>query len=139
MSGNRSRFSGRHYRNSIALLGAGVALACGGGNAVNVERDAFPTPPDSVFVRIINDTYYDARVRAVYEGGLRYPMGTIGGNRTQEEISIPWQPRSLAFEIQLIIGPGTFYSDEVDVAAGDLVELRLPPNIESSGLFRRRR
>ena len=106
---------------------------------MNVERGAFPTPPDSVFVRIINDTYFDARVRAVYEGGLRYPMGTIGGNRTKGEISIPWQPRSLAFEIQLVIGPGTFYSQEVTVVAGDLVELRLPPNIESSGLFRRRR
>lgn len=121
------------------LLGVGAALSCGGRNAADGEPGAFPTSPDSVFVRIINDTSYDARVRAVYESGLRYSMGTVGSNRTQGELSIPWQPRSLAFEIQLIIGPGTFVSDEVSVVAGDLVELRLPPNIESSGLFRRRR
>ena len=96
-----------------------------------------PAAPDSVFVEIVNDNYYDARLHAIYEGGMRYPLGTVGGNRRQAAVAIPWQPRPLEVTVTLIIGGGAYVSDRIDVAPGDIVAVRVPPNIASSIFFRR--
>jgi hypothetical protein len=122
-------------RASVAL--ALVGAACGPRSAVRVEPAAALTAPDSVFVEIINDNYYDVRVHMIYEGGSRHSLGTIAGNRRQGAISILWQPRPLVAEVTVIIGGGVYLSDKVDVAAGDVVQIRVPPNIESSTFFRR--
>lgn len=93
--------------------------------------------PDSVFVEVINENYYDARVHLIYAGGARHPLGTIGGNQRQPAVAIAWQPRSFVVEVTLIIGGGVYRSDAIDVTAGDVVEIRVPPNLDASGFFRR--
>ena len=104
---------------------------------MRVERGADPAFREEIAVRVINDNYYSARIRAVYDGGNRYSIWTVESHSTVDDLVIPWQPRLLWFEIDLIVGPGFYLSDRVHVAPGDLVELRLPPDLEESGFFRR--
>lgn len=93
--------------------------------------------PDTVYVEVINDHYYDARVHVLYDGGARYAVGTIGGNQRQDAVAIPWRPRALVVEVTMIIQGSVYRSQAVDAARGDVVEVRLPPNIETSGFFTR--
>jgi len=117
----------------LAVLG----VACAQPPAVRVQPNAGAVMPESVFVEVVNDNYYDARVHTIYDGGGRHSLGTIAGNRRQIARAIPWQPRSLTVEVTLIIGGGVYRSDAIDVAAGDLVQVRVPANLETSGFFRR--
>lgn len=122
-----------------ALLMMGVVL-CGAGchraRAVQVQPSKDPVG-DSIFVEVINDNYYDARVHVIYQSGARHSVGTVAGNARQAAVAIPWQPRALVIEVALIVGTGVYQSIALDVAAGDVVEVRIPPNLDVSAFFRR--
>lgn len=118
---------------ALAALGAG----CAHGGGVEVHNRSDPPATDSVYVQVINDNFNDARVHAVYDGGGRVSLGTISGKDERPERAIPWQPRPLVFEITFIVSGDRYLSVPVDLARGDFVQVRLPPNIESSGFFRR--
>lgn len=115
----------------LALLGA----ACAG------NRDGFdgavPALPDSIFVEALNEHFYDARIHAVYVGGQRRTLGTIAGNGGQIERALQWEPHALVFEVSFLISGARYVSYPLDVSRGELVEVRLPPNIDQSGFFRR--
>lgn len=115
----------------LGIVAAATAAACGGARAP--EDDVFLSLPDSVYVEVVNQTLYEARIHAVYRSGARYAVGTVPGNETTVGLAIPWEPRQLAFEVDLIIGFGAFRTDEVVVSRGDWVQLRLPPNVATSG------
>ena len=121
---------------STAALVA-LAAACIRGRAVDVQHAATPDAPDSVFVEIINDNYYDARLYALYASGARYPLGTVGGNLRQARVAIPWTPRPLVVELLLVVGGGHYVSAAVSPQPGEAVQVRLPPNLDASGFFRR--
>jgi hypothetical protein len=121
-------------RPALALTLTLFALGCAG---QAVEPGASPAGADSIVVEAINENYYDARIHAVYDGGQRHPLGTIAGNGGHAEVALGWEPRSLVFEISFVIGGAAYESLPLDVARGDRVEVRVPPNIESSGFFRR--
>jgi hypothetical protein len=106
-----------------------IAVACAGRRGAPVG--------ESIVVTVVNENYYDARVHALYEGGQRRSLGTIAGNGGRGRSVINWEPRSLAFEIQLITQGSAYISQAVDVPAGDSVEVRVPANINESGFFRR--
>ena len=110
--------------------------ARGGGNARVATGDA-PAPPESVFVEVINENYYDARVHLVYDGGMRISLGTVSGNGREPAKAVPWYPRALYVEIRLIIGGGVYQSQKIDVPKGDVLEIRVPANLATSGFFRR--
>lgn len=112
-------------------------VACARAKDVRVQPAAAGTAPDSVFVEVINDNYYDARIHLIYDGGLRHSLGTIAGNQRQAGVAITWQPRALFVEVTLIIGGGVYRSDRIHVSPGDVLEVRVPANIASSGFFRR--
>lgn len=114
-----------------------VTAACIRGRAVDVQHAATPDAPDSVFVEVINDNYYDARLYVLYAGGARYPLGTVGGNLRQARVAVPWTPRSLVVELFVVVGGGHYLSDAVTPQPGEVVEVRLPPNLDASGFFRR--
>lgn len=120
---------------SVALALAGTACATQAGG-INVVRPEVPAARDSIAITVINDHWYDARVYAVYGGAMRYPLGVIGNKREVGPIVIPWQIQELSMEVDLIIAPGRYVTDEILVQPGDIVELRIPPNISSSGFFR---
>jgi hypothetical protein len=123
-------------RLTIALA---VVLAAGcarHGRVRPVELDAAPVP-DSVFVEVINDNYYDVRIHVVYDGGARVSLGTIGGHQRQGAVAIVWYPRALVVEVAMVIGNAVYVSDKLNVAAGDIFEVRVPPDLESSAFFRR--
>lgn len=124
-----------HFPTAVAL--ALLAAACAGSQDVQVEEAALPALPDSIYVEVTNDHFYDARIHAVYDGGQRHTLGTIHGNGGHAEVALGWQPRPLTFLISFIIGGQAYVSHPVDVVRGDIVEVRLPPNIEASGFFRR--
>ena len=111
-------------------------LACARHREVTVAAGD-RTIGDSLVVEVINDNYYDARIHVVYEGGSVYSLGTIPGNQRLAVRSIPWQPRPLAVEISLVIAGGTYRSDRIDVSPGDILEIRVPPDLQRSGFFRR--
>ena len=110
-----------------ALLCVGVACASRRGASTN----------ESIIVHAVNENYYDARIHAVFDGGQRRSLGTIAGNGGRTRAVLMWEPRSLAFEIQLVTEGSAYISQEVDVTAGDSVEVRVPANINESGFFRR--
>lgn len=124
-------------RRLISATAFVLGAACASVQDVRVQPTGATSPPDSVFVEVANDNYYDARVHVIFGGGARYSLGTIGGNRRQAELAIPWLPRSLQAEVTLITQGGVYLSDAVDVARGDLVQIRVPPDIQSSAFFRR--
>ncbi|MBI4419263.1 MAG: hypothetical protein HY560_00410 [Gemmatimonadetes bacterium] len=102
-----------------------------------MERSQLPEPPDSVVVEVVNDNFYDARIHAAYDGGHRLSLGTIAGNGNRAEVTIPWEPRPIVFQILFIIGGTAYVSHPVEVERGDIIEVRLPRNIDMSGFFRR--
>jgi hypothetical protein len=121
------------------LVTAGIVLcgaACHRARAVHGEPSKEPVD-DSVFVEVVNDNYYDARVHVIYQRGARHSIGTIAGNSRHAAVAIPWQPRALVIELALIVGSGVFQSDALDVTAGDVVVVRIPPNLDVSAFFRR--
>jgi len=124
-------------RSAFTLALVVLGVACGRRQGSRVATEATPAPPDSVFVAVVNDNYYDARIHVIYAGGARYALGTIAGNRREPVRAIPWLPRSFVVEVKLVIGGGVYRSDAIDLAAGDIVEIRVPVNLAASGLFRR--
>jgi len=121
------------------LITVGVVLcgaACHRARAIAVQPGTEPVD-DSVFVEVVNDNYYDVRVHVIYQGGARHSVGTITGNSRHAAVAIPWQPRALVIEIALIVGTGVYQSAALDVTAGDVVEVRIPPNLDVSAFFRR--
>jgi hypothetical protein len=111
------------------------AAGCAGGHAFDQADD--PGLPDSIFVEAVNENFYDARIHAVYDGGQRRTLGTIAGNGGHAEVALGWEPHALVFEISFIVSGEAYVSYPLDVARGDRVEVRVPPNIASSGFFRR--
>lgn len=92
---------------------------------------------DNIVVDAINDNYYDARIHAIYGGSQRHTLGTVPGNGGETTVSLKWQPEALTFEVTFIIDGRTYLSQSRDVIRGERFELRLPPNIDQSGFFRR--
>lgn len=92
---------------------------------------------DSVYIDAVNDHYYDARIHAVYTGGQRRSLGTVAGNGGEVERAIRWEPHALVFEIEFVVSGAMYATHPLDVSRGEQIELRLPPNIEQSGFFRR--
>jgi hypothetical protein len=116
---------------SSAML-ALLCVACAGR-----QRSGAPTQPERIFIEAINDNYYDARVHVLYTGGQRRSLGTIAGNGGRAQMALGWEPRALVFEVSFIISGAAYASYPLEVAPGQHVVLRLPPNIQESGLFRR--
>ncbi|KPJ94680.1 MAG: hypothetical protein AMS18_03245 [Gemmatimonas sp. SG8_17] len=138
MTGALQPFGGRRMlRSSHAIAGALVivAAACSQSNPITIAHTPTPLVRDSIIVTVINDHFYEARVHAVYGQGLRYPLGVMGMKRENGPFTIPWHIEELAFEIDMITISGRYVSDEIPVQPGDLVELRIPPNISSSAFF----
>lgn len=124
-------------RFTAAFVAGVIAAGCAGTRDIPVAEPAQVATPDSVYVDVRNDHFYDARIHAVFGSGQRYTLGTVQGNGGQTERALAWHPRPLMFEISFIIGGQAYVSLPVDVVRGDIVEVRLPPNIEGSGFFQR--
>ena len=75
---------------SSVLLGCVLfALACGRGGNAFTTNGSDPQLGDSVAVRVVNDNYYSARVRAIYEGGGRFIIGTVESHNGGDDFMIP--------------------------------------------------
>ncbi|UCC72310.1 MAG: hypothetical protein JSV86_18380 [Gemmatimonadota bacterium] len=130
----------RNITGSIALYWIAVTVAACAGtseNEIQVEPAMAPAPRDSIYVRVINAHFYDARVFALYEGGERHPLGLVVGHTESQLIPILWQPRRLEFEISFIAETGLYLSDDLSLEPGDVVHLTIPPNIATSAFFHR--
>jgi len=124
---------------NLLTLSAGVTLvvlaACThGGPAVTPPA---PNSNDSVTVHVLNQNYWDATIYWIYEGEVRRRLGIVRGNQEEVEFKIPWSPRMLAFEVDLIVAVGVYLSQPVNVSPEGYVDLTLPSNLQSSGFFRR--
>lgn len=122
------------------LMGAAVVcvvVACTRVPGAPKGAPAIPAPPDSILVDVLNENYYDARIHAVYDGGQRRSLGTIGGNGGRARTALLWEPRSLVFEVLFVTDGATYASYPVDVVPGQSLEVRVPSNIRESGFFRR--
>lgn len=123
----------RPFITAVAI--AITAASCAGRQ--NGDGAAQPADTDSIFIDAVNEHFYDARIHAVYTGGQRRSLGTVAGNGGSTRTAIAWEPHSLVFEISFIISEASYVSQPVDVSRGQNIELRLPPNIDQSGFFRR--
>lgn len=112
-----------------------TAAACAGRRSI--ERVGEPAAADSVFIDTLNDNYYDARVHAIYTGGQRRSLGTVVGNGGRTRTALGWEPHALVFEVTFIISGASYVSYPVELTRGEELEVRLPPNIDESGFFRR--
>ena len=115
---------------SVVLM---FALAFSGIACATTRR----APAESFVLDIVNENFYAARVHATWDGANRRPLGTIDGNGGRTRATVAWQPRALAFEIQLVTEGSSWLSLPVDVSPGDSIELRIPSNLRESGFFRR--
>ncbi len=133
------RTTSRHRALGTWALGvlAISGLACGGAGSGSIVRQPGPVDFDGVMLDVINDNYYDARIYAVYGGGERHALGSVSANQTVEGLTFPWRARPLAFEVHLVVGMQRYVSHEIDVDQGEHLQLRLPPNLSTSGSFRR--
>jgi hypothetical protein len=128
----------RRLRKVVPLLSAGViAVACGSAREVEVHSAASPQLADSVYVQVTNDHFADARLYAIYDGGARYPLGLISGKSKGPLQAILWNPRPLMLEISFIAEPGLYYTEDLMLERGDVVQITIPPNIATSAFFRR--
>ncbi|MCI0433261.1 MAG: hypothetical protein L0271_06390 [Gemmatimonadetes bacterium] len=124
------------FSRIIAAVTLGLlAAACSARG--NNEGATMTARSDSVFVEAFNDHFYEARIHAVYAGGHRHTLGTIAGNGGHSQTALLWEPRALVFEVSFIIDGSDYVSHPVDVSPGEIIEVRLPPNIHQSGFFRR--
>lgn len=117
---------------------AGAIAACGGSREIEVRHAATPQVNDSIYVQVVNDHFSDARVYALYDAGARYPLGLVVGKTKGRLTPILWQPRAIQFEISFIATEGVYYSDELLLEPGDVIQVTIPPNIATSAFFRRR-
>ena len=130
-------------RRRALLLGVVTATvvtvaACAGKRDVNVRRGAVPYMGDSVYVELVNEHFNDARVHAIYDGGHRYTLGLVVGHSKAPLAGIPWQPHPLVLEITFIAAGGPYYTEALLLDPGDVISVRIPPNIATSAFFRRR-
>lgn len=114
-----------------------LVIVLGGCAGLRSEAPEPGLSPDSVYIQAVNDHFYDARIHAVYAGGQRRSLGTVHGNGGEAQLTIPWEPRALTFQIMFVVSGQTYLSLAMDVNRNERLELRIPPNIESSGFFRR--
>lgn len=114
-----------------------LVVVLGGCAGIRSEAPEPGTRPDSVYIDAVNDHFYDARIHAVYAGGQRQSLGTVPGNGGTAQLTIPWEPRALTFRIMFVVSGQTYLSLAVDVNRNERMELRIPPNIDASGFFRR--
>jgi hypothetical protein len=132
----------RYIASSIALYFIAVTIAACAGTSdkeVEVEPARSPVTQDSIYVRVINDHFYDARVFVLYDGGERYSLGLFVGHTESQIIPVLWKPRRLEFEISFIAETGQYLSDDLSVNPGEVIHLTIPPNIATSTFFRRLR
>jgi len=120
---------------AVALMFVGAA--CGLPGFPGRNQGAAAAQPDSVVVEVLNENYYATRIHAVFDGGQRRALGTIAGNGGRARVGLAWEPKSLVFEVQLIVDGSAYVSHPVYVSPGDSIEVRVPSNISGSGFFRR--
>lgn len=118
------------------IAAAAALLILIAGCASRQERDDAAVA-ENIVIEAFNDHFYDARVHAVYTGGQRRSLGTVPGNGGSTRTALAWEPHALVFEVSFIISGAEYVSLPVEVTPGEHFELRLPPNIDQSGFFRR--
>jgi hypothetical protein len=114
-----------------------LALLCAACASRYDSDDARASEPETIVVDAYNENFYDARVHAVFTGGQRRSLGTVAGNGGRTQTTLAWEPHALVFEISFLISGAEYVSHPLEVSRGEHVELRLPPNIDESGFFRR--
>jgi hypothetical protein len=127
----------RQFIAAAALTSALALSSAACASRYDSEPTETAATPDSVYIDTYNENFYDARVHAIFSGGQRRSLGTVPGNGGHTRTALPWEPRSLVFEVVFIIDGAAYVSHPVDVARSESVELRLPPNMSQSGNFRR--
>lgn len=118
---------------TAVLLGA----ACAGRKDFDDELPPLEDVPDSIYIEVVNEHFYDARVHAIYDGGGRHTLGTVPGNGGHAEVALGFQPRALTFVVSFIINNERYVTDPIDAVRGEILALTVPPNIEASGFFTR--
>lgn len=123
----RSTFS------SLALALAFIAVPVGTVTGQRVARDTSKTERNETpktTVEIRNHDFHDAWIWAVRDNGQPYRIGIANG-LTTTKLTIPAFLNSGLYSLRFIIDPigrrGYTRSDEVLVAAGDVVELSIGP------------
>jgi hypothetical protein len=124
-------------RGAVGVALLVLSVACARRHGARTASGDTPAVPDSLFVEVVNDNYYDARVHLIYDGGGRHALGTVPGNGRQPVQAVPWYPRSLFVEVTLVIGGGVYRSQPIDAVEGDVLQIRVPANLANSGFFRR--
>ncbi len=115
-----------------ALVIALAACARGGG-----EYDEFaPEVPDEITLEVQNQNFYDATLYAV-SGTHRLRLGSVVGNG-QGTFQFQWPQPRMQVEIDLI-GVGSYLTDWISVDRGDILELRIEPDLDRTPPVRRRR
>jgi hypothetical protein len=103
----------------------GVGMACG--RSAPALGGLSPERPDSVTIDVINDNFYDADIFAEYEGDQRRRLGMVSGFSSQS-FTIPYRDARLVMVMRLI-GVGEALSNVLSVSPGDVLELRLEPDL----------
>jgi hypothetical protein len=123
------------YRHVVIAMTLGViATACVAPRPVPLSA-VDSAPPPAILVTLTNTAFYDATVYACH-GAQRIRIGFVPGFST---VVIPVPPRLFDDQraqlyVKLVGATGEYLSDEVTIAAGGRVELRIMHALEESSL-----
>ena len=111
----------------VCLLPSTIA-GCGGSGGV---RSPFEAGAQRVRIDVLNRNFADATLRAVVDGAHRR-LGTVRGH-SSATFRLDWPySRPLRIEIDLLAG-GSCITPVVDVDPGEVIDLRIEPNLRSDG------
>lgn len=108
---------------TISIAAVAIGWACGGGSATDDVLDVSPSETQRVTVEVINQNFNDGNIYAVYSGGNRERLGTVGGN-SRRTFTFRYSSGELRFRIDYI-GGGSIDTPGETVRPGDVLELRL--------------
>jgi len=117
----------------VGYVIATVACAVGWGSGIACSRSTpaigglAPEMPDSVTIEVVNENFYDADIYSEYEGEVRRRLGMVSGF-SKGSFRIPWRTNRLIMVMKLI-GVGEAFSNDLVVSPGDILELRLLPDL----------
>lgn len=109
----------------LIMVGVGLGAACS--RSAPAMGGLSPDVPDSVRIDVVNDNFYDADIFSEYEGDVRRRLGMVNGFSSRS-FSIPYRPAQLVMVMRLI-GAGEAVSNILAVNPGDILELRLLPDL----------
>jgi hypothetical protein len=116
-------------RASAPLLALLLTVLVAGCATLFERADEAQFEDDRVFVRVINNNFYDVTVYADWDGH-RERLGRVVGNRT-EVLALPARAGGMSVAIAVAVQAGrTHTTNRITAWPGEEIQVRVPPDLD---------